>query len=78
MFKNVKSGGFDLEKLLVNKYDRFKRVLFMACIAYAILVMTGIFIRNYAHPIKKNFSLHHALLSVFSGSLENPSIPSSP
>lgn len=25
MFKNKKSGGFDLEKLRIEKYDRFKR-----------------------------------------------------
>ena len=66
MFKNLKSGGFDLEKLLITQYDRFKRMLFMACIAYSILVVTGLFIKNKKHPIKKNFSLHLHVLSVFS------------
>lgn len=67
MFKNKKSGGFDLEKVFVNKYDRFKRLLFISCVAYAILVFTGLFIRNKAHHIKKNYFLHLDLLSVFSG-----------
>lgn len=67
MFKNKKSGGFNLEKVFVNKYDRFKRLLFLSCVAYAILVFTGLFIRNKAHHIKKNYSLHLDLLSAFSG-----------
>jgi hypothetical protein len=39
MFKNKKSGGFDLEKLKIEKYDRFKKILFIACIAYAIMMV---------------------------------------
>lgn len=66
MFKNIKSGGFDLERLLVDKYDRFKRILFIACIAYVTLTFTGLFINQYSHSIKKNFSLRQFLLSLFS------------
>ena len=66
MFKNLKSGGFDLERLLIAKYDRFKRMLFMACLAYAILTMAGLFIHNEKHAIKKNFALHLNVLAAFS------------
>ena len=66
MFKNKKSGGFNLEKLHIKKYDRFKRLLFISCLAYCLLVFTGFVIKNKAHPIKKNYSLHLKLLSVFS------------
>lgn len=66
MFKNIKSGGFGLENLLITKYDRFKRMLFIACVAYAILVTAGLFIRNKEHTIKKNFSLHLLVLTAFS------------
>lgn len=66
MFKNTKSGGFDLEKIFVNKYDRFKRLLFISCLAYSLFVFTGIFIHNKAHSIKKNYFLHLKLLTVFS------------
>jgi len=40
MFKNKKSGGFDLERLQIKKYDRFKRLLFIACIAYSIMMFS--------------------------------------
>ena len=66
MFKNTKSGGFDLEKLLINKYDRFKRMLFISCLAYTLLMFTGFLINNRAHPIKKNYFLHLKLLTAFS------------
>jgi hypothetical protein len=66
MFKNEKSAGFDLEKLLINKYDRFKRMLFISCIAYTVMIFVGLFIHNKAHAIKKNYFLHLDLLSVFS------------
>jgi hypothetical protein len=66
MFKNKKSGGFDLERLRVEKYDRFKRLLFIACVAYSIMIFAGLLIRNKSHPIKKNFSLTVKLLLAFS------------
>jgi len=53
MFKNKKSGGFDLEKLKIEKYDRFKRLLFISCIAYTIMIFTGIKANNYSHSLKK-------------------------
>ncbi len=71
MFKNVKSGGFDLEKLKIEKYDRFKKMLFIACIAYAIMIFSASFINNKVHHLKKNFSLHLNLLSAFSHSLND-------
>lgn len=66
MFKNTKSGGFDIEKILINKYDRFKRMLFISCLAYTLFVFTGIFIHNKAHSLKKNYFLQLKLLSAFS------------
>jgi len=66
MFKNKKSGGFDIEKLQIKKYDRFKRLLFIACTSCAILIFSGLFIKNKSHSIKKNFSLTVNLLSAFS------------
>ena len=71
MFKNVKSGGFDLEKLKIEKYDRFKKMLFIACVAYSIMIFTASFINNKVHHLKKNFSLHLNLLSAFSISSEH-------
>ena len=66
MFKNSKSGGFDIENLLIEKYDRFKKLLFLSCIAYTIMIFTGLFIDENEHPIKKNFFLHLTVLSAFS------------
>ena len=66
MFKNKKSGGFDLEKLHINKYDRFKRLLFISCLSYCLMMFAGFVINNKAHAIKKNYFLHLKLLSVFS------------
>lgn len=65
MFKNQKSGGFDMENLLIKKYDRFKRLLFIGCVAYSVMIFAGLLIKNKAHPIKKNFSLTLNLLSAF-------------
>jgi hypothetical protein len=53
MFKNKKSGGFDLEKLQIKKYDRFKRLLFISCIAYSIMIFAGIKVNNQSHSLKK-------------------------
>lgn len=53
MFKNQKSGGFDLEKLKIEKYDRFKRLLFISGIAYSIMIFTGIKANNSSHSLKK-------------------------
>lgn len=66
MFKNAKSGGLHLESTLVDKYDRFKRLLFIAFLGYATLIFAGLFIKNKAHPIKKNYSLLLNILTQFS------------
>jgi hypothetical protein len=55
MFKNKKSGGFDLEKLKIEKYDRFKRLLFISCIAYSIMIFSGIKVNNHSHSLKKKW-----------------------
>jgi hypothetical protein len=66
MFKNEKSGGLDLEKLQIRKYDRFKRLLFISHIAYAIMIFTGLYINDKKHAIKKNYFLSAKVLSAFS------------
>ncbi len=66
LFKNTKSGGFDLEKLLVTKYDRFKRMLFIACVAYVLLVTLGIQVHDHAHAMKKNCCFLVTAHAVFS------------
>jgi hypothetical protein len=55
LFKNKKSGGFDLETLKIEKYDRFKRLLFISCIAYSIMIFTGIKANNSSHSLKKKW-----------------------
>ena len=65
MFKNVKSGGFDLERVNIKKHDRFKRLLFICCLAYAVMLFAGLFYADKDNDIKKNFSLHLKLLSAF-------------
>lgn len=65
MFKNQKSGGFDIERINIKKYDRFKKFLFICCVSYAIMIFAGLYINNKNHPLKKSFSLHANLLSAF-------------
>lgn len=67
LFKNKKSGGFDLEKLLVTKYDRFKRMLFIACVAYGVFVTLGMHVHEHAHTLKKNSFFPFVVRAVFSG-----------
>ncbi len=54
VFQNLKSSGFDIEKSKIKKYDRFKRMLFLSCFAYSILVLLGKFVQEKLPGIKKN------------------------
>jgi len=66
MFKNQTSGGFDLEKLRINKYDRFKRLLFISCVAYSIMIFAGIKVHNHSHTLKKKlFPKSQTAFSIF-------------
>jgi len=65
MFKNAKSSGLQIEDTLVNKYDRFKRLLFIACLGYCTLIFAGLLIKNKAHSLKKNSSIPLNDLSQF-------------
>jgi hypothetical protein len=66
MFKNKKSGGFDLEKLKIEKYDRFKRLLFISCVAYSIMIFAGIKANNHSHFLKKKlFPTSKKTFSIF-------------
>lgn len=53
-FQDLKSSGFDIEKSKIRKYDRFKRMFFMGCMAYSLMVITGKFIEKHRRGLKKN------------------------
>lgn len=70
IFKNLKSAGFDIEILKIRKYDRFKRMLFLCSLTYALLVLTGAFIdKNMKHFKKKSPTITAIILASFQ--LEN-------
>jgi hypothetical protein len=68
MFQDEKSSGFAIEKLKIKKYDRFKRMYYLVCLAQVLLMFIGDYINGNADDIKKKFPLHINLISVFSGS----------
>lgn len=45
-FYDHKSGGFDLESSKIDKYDRFKRLLFCSSLSISLMVITGRFIKK--------------------------------
>jgi hypothetical protein len=54
-FQDQKSSGFNIEKIKIRKYDRFKRLYFSICLAQLFVVMVGEYVQNNNHPLKKNF-----------------------
>jgi hypothetical protein len=68
MFQDEKSSGFAIEKLKIKKYDRFKRMYYLVCLAQTFLMFIGDYINGNADDIKKKFPLHISLISAFSGS----------
>lgn len=56
MFKNQKSGGFELEKVKIQKYDRFKRLLFISYMAYSVITLAGLTVQSKDSKVKKKFS----------------------
>ena len=63
IFQDLKSSGFDIENIKIKKYDRFKRMLFLCCFSYAIMVMLGDFIERKLPDIKKNSPIFINLLT---------------
>jgi len=54
-FQDQKSSGFEIEKCKIRKYDRFKRLYFLMCIAQLLIVIAGEYIETKNHPLKKHF-----------------------
>jgi hypothetical protein len=54
VFQNLKSSGFDIEASKIRKYDRFKRMLFISCFAYSMLLLIGAFVDTKLVAVKKN------------------------
>ena len=65
-FQDQKSSGFNIEKCKIRKYDRFKRLYFSMCVAQLLVVITGEYVEETGHPLKKTFPITAALISVFS------------
>lgn len=41
VFQDLKSSGFDLEETKIKSYSRFKRMFFLCCLAYSLMVLQG-------------------------------------
>jgi hypothetical protein len=65
LFQDIKSSGYDIEKTLIRKYDRVRRMLYLVVLGHAITTFLGQFVKN----VKKNFSNHWALAKAFSDSV---------
>lgn len=65
-FQDQKSSGFEIEKCKIMKYDRFKRLYFLMCIAQLLIVIAGEYIETENHPLKKTFPITADMISAFS------------
>lgn len=54
VFQDLKSGGFDLENSKITKHNRFKRLLFLCCLAYSLMLLLGNWIDKQLPSLKKN------------------------
>jgi hypothetical protein len=45
LFQDLKSYGFDIEQLKIKKYDRMKRIFYLASLSHALLTFFGCFIK---------------------------------
>lgn len=41
VFQDLKSSGFGLEETKIKSYSRFKRMFFLCCLAYSLMVLQG-------------------------------------
>ena len=65
MFKNFKSGCFDIEKTKIKNYSRIKKMLFIYTMAYCIYSFVGS-IADKNSELKKKFKNHLDLFILFS------------
>lgn len=54
LFQDLKSSGFDIEQTKIRKYMRFKRLFFLCCLAYSLLLLLGEIIETSHPELKKN------------------------
>jgi len=71
VFQDLKSSGFDLENVKIRKYDRFKRLLFLTCFAYSIMIVLGSFVEEKLPDVKKNLPIFIRILIAYSKLPEN-------
>jgi hypothetical protein len=61
LFQDIKSGGYDIEKTRIRKYDRMKRMLYLVLFAHALSVFLGWFVKH----CKKNYTNHWEIATAF-------------
>lgn len=66
MFQDEKSSGFEIEKSRLEKYDRYKRMLFCVYLAQMLMLFIGDYICDNVDEIKKKFHYHMSIISAFS------------
>lgn len=66
MFQDEKSSGFEIEKSRLEKYDRYKRMLFCVYLAQMLMLFIGDYINDNVDEIKKKYHLHMSIISAFS------------
>jgi hypothetical protein len=66
MFQDEKSSGFDIENSRIERYDRYKRMLFCVYMAQMLLMFIGDYINDNSDEIKKKFHFHMQIISAFS------------
>lgn len=64
-FQDLKSSGFDIESSKIKKYDRFKRLLTLCCIASALMLVVGSFVDAHRPALKKRFPIHINVITAF-------------
>ena len=57
LFQDLKSSGFDLECTKITQYSRFKRLFFICCLSYSLMVLVGDLIVEKHPLLKKNSPL---------------------
>jgi hypothetical protein len=69
LFQDLKSYGFDIEQLKIRKYDRMKRVFYLAALCHALASFLGCFVKYCKKKIYKSlgtgFSLYIVGMKVF-------------
>lgn len=65
LFQDEKSSGFDFENTKIEKFDRFKRLLYLISLAHFLIVTLGNFLETCKNDIKKKFQMEINLISVF-------------